>query len=280
MSTKLTAHAPDHKLAGLAAGAAFDRLASDYDQHFTESLIGRAQRNAVWKILLETFRSGQNILELSCGTGEDAFFLAEHGISVLACDASPKMIARAEQRLHHKSTATPVVFCHLPTERIGELDPTPRFNGVFSNFSGLNCLEHLDAVAFSLSNLVEQGDRLLLCFSTRFCLIEILYYLVRGQRAKALRRCRGQATAMIDGVPLTVYYPTLHELRKSFAPHFRLRSSTGIGVAIPPSYLEHWVCRHAALFPLLCRIEGVVATLPFFRSTGDHMLLCFEKVSP
>jgi SAM-dependent methyltransferase len=280
MSVKSPALATDQNLAGLAAGAAFDRLAAGYDEHFTESLIGRAQRNAVWKILLETFRPGQNILELNCGTGEDAFFLADHGISVLACDASQKMIARAEQRLHHKATATPVVFCHLPTERISELDPTPRFNGAFSNFSGLNCLEDLDTVACSLSNLVEQGDRLVLCFSTRFCLIEIIYYLARGKREKALRRCRGQAKALIDGMPLTVYYPSLRDICKSFAPHFRLRFSRGIGVAIPPSYMEHWVRQHPAVFRLLCRIESAVATLPLFRTTGDHMLLCFEKVSP
>ena len=121
-------------------------------------------------------------------------------VSVLALDASPQMIARAEQRLQHISPQTPVVFCELPTERIGELHPEAQFDGAFSNFSGLNCIADLDAVASSLAGLVKQNGRLVLCFSTRFCLIEILYYLSVGQWRKALRRCKGYTDVTIDGV--------------------------------------------------------------------------------
>jgi ubiquinone/menaquinone biosynthesis C-methylase UbiE len=266
--------------AGAAAAGVFDQLAATYDRDFTDSLIGRAQRDAVWRIALKTFRPGENLLELNCGTGEDAFFLAAHGISVFACDASPAMIARAEQRLAHKPNAPQVVFCHLPTERIGELNPDRRFDGVFSNFSGLNCIADLAAVADSLSRLIMRGDCLLLCFSTRVCLWEIIHYLLRGKPGKAFRRLNGRSTAVLEGLPLTVHYPTLRQIRSSFAPNFRLRSQTGIGVAIPPSYLESFVRRHPMLMQLLRKLEASLAALPGFRVTGDHMLLCFEKVTP
>ncbi len=266
--------------AGTAAAQVFDRLAATYDRDFTDSLIGRAQRDAVWLVALRTFRPGDNLLELNCGTGEDAFFLSAHGMSVFACDTSPAMISRAEQRLAHRSQPTQVVFCQLPTERIAELNPDRRFDGVFSNFSGLNCIADLSPVAASLSALVKRGGPLLLCLSTRFCLWEILFYSLTGRFGKALRRCRGTATATLDGAPLTVYYPTVREIRRSFEPHFRLRGQTGIGVVIPPSYLEPLLRRHAALLPVLRRLEAMLAGLPGFRSTGDHMLLCFEKVSP
>src|SRR5258708_13961969 len=129
-----------------AAGTAFDQLAADYDQRFTYSIIGRAQRNAVWKILTNTFKANDNILELNCGTGEDAIFLAGRGVSVFACDASQQMIARSEQRLTRQSTLLPVVFCHLPTERISELRPEFRFSCAFSNFSGVKCIRDLLAL--------------------------------------------------------------------------------------------------------------------------------------
>lgn len=266
--------------AGAVAGAVFDRLAPSYDQDFTESLIGRAQRNAVWKVLLKTFRQGDTILELNCGTGEDALFLASHGISVFACDASQQMIACAEARLTHRTPLPPAVFCHLPTERIQELDLAQPFDGVFSNFSGLNCIEDLAPVAAALSRLVKQGDPLLLCFSTRICLVEIAYYLSRGQWNKAFRRCRGRSRATLHGASLPVFYPTLRDIRRSFAPHFRLRARRGVGVAIPPSYLEPLARRHPRLLRTLCRLESVLSILPVFRSTGDHILLSFEKVTP
>jgi ubiquinone/menaquinone biosynthesis C-methylase UbiE len=264
---------------GSAAGAAFDRIAQDYDQIFTDSLIGRAQRDAVWKVLTRTFRADEKVLELNCGTGEDAIFLAANGVSVLALDASPQMIARAEQRLQHNAPQVSVVFCELPTERIGELHPETQFDGVLSNFSGLNCVADLGAAASSLAGLVKQGGRLVLCFSTRFCLIEIMYYLAVGQWRKAFRRCKGYSEVTLDGMQFTVYYPTVRKIRQSFAPDFRLSFCTGIGVAMPPSYFEGWVRRHAGLVPLLRWTEALLATFPIFRSTGDHVLLCFEKVS-
>jgi ubiquinone/menaquinone biosynthesis C-methylase UbiE len=270
---------PESVYATSAAGTAFDHLAQDYDQVFTNSLIGRAQRDAVWKVLIRTFRANEKILELNCGTGEDALFLAANGVSVLALDASPQMIAKAEQRLQRNALQVPVVFRELPTERIGKLHPETQFDGAFSNFSGLNCIADLDAVASSLAGLVTQGGRLVLCFSTRFCLIEILYYLAVGQWRKAFRRCKGYSEVTLDGIQFTVYYPTLRKIRQSFAPDFRLSFCTGIGVAIPPSYFEGWVRRHAGLVPLLRCMEALLATFPILRSTGDHVLLCFEKVS-
>jgi ubiquinone/menaquinone biosynthesis C-methylase UbiE len=230
-------------------------------------------------VLTRNFRANEKVLELNCGTGEDAIFLASNGIAVFALDASPQMIARAEQRLQHSGPQNPVVFCELPTERIGELHPETQFDGAFSNFSGLNCIADLDAVASSLAGLVKQGGRLVLCFSTRFCLIEILYYLSVGQWRKAFRRCKGYSEVILDGIQFTVYYPTVRKIRQSFARDFRLDSYTGIGVAIPPSYFEGWIRRHAGFDSLLRRMETLLATFPLLRSTGDHVLLCFEKVS-
>ncbi len=260
------------------AGAVFDQIAMEYDQLFTDSLIGRAQRDAVWKVLTATFKPKDNILELNCGTGEDAIFLGSRGVSLFACDASKQMIAIAEQRLCD-SPAVPVVFCHLPTERIRELNPETMFDGAFSNFSGLNCIEDLGAVATSLTDLVKEGGHLLFCFSNRFCLIEIVYYLLRRQWRKALRRWSGHTVATLGDMQLPVYYPSLRQIRQSFAPHFTLRSCIGVGVAVPPSYCESWALRHRDVFRALCGFEKVLSPFPVLRLTGDHILLCFKKVS-
>lgn len=276
----MAAPAIQHPLSHVsAAGAAFDQLAAEYDRIFTESFIGRAQRNAVWKVLMNTFKANDKVLELNCGTGEDALFLARRGISVFACDASGRMIGRAEQRLNLEPERLPIVFCQLPTERIGELRPDVPFDGTFSNFSGLNCVADLGALAGTLSGAVKLGGRLLLCFSSRFCLIEIGYYLFRGQAKKALRRCKGNTIATLGNLRVPVYYPTLSQIRRDFAPHFELRSCRGIGVVVPPSYCESWAQRHRKVFRRLCRIEDVIADIPVFRVMGDHVLLCLERVS-
>ena len=122
---------------------AFDSVAEQYDDQFTRSVVGRTQRDAVWRKVAATFSRGQHILELNCGTGEDALFLARNGISVTALDASRKMVLQARRRHGLEAPCSPIRFELVPTENLGELNDAPLFDGVFSNFSGLNCVPDL-----------------------------------------------------------------------------------------------------------------------------------------
>jgi ubiquinone/menaquinone biosynthesis C-methylase UbiE len=260
-----------------AAGRAFDGMAATYDVTFTQSLIGRAQRDSVWRVLCRTFKPGDRILELNCGTGEDALFLASRAMHVTACDASAAMIETASRRMSTEAPQSSITFRHLPTEQIAELRAEIPFDGVLSNFSGLNCMEDLGVTAKVLAELVRPGASLMLCLSTRFCLTEIFYFLLRGEIRKATRRCSGSTMARVGGKMIAVHYPTVRQLRRHFAPHFKLRGCAGIGVAVPPSYLEAWAVRWPRVFKFLCALDRVLAPLPFFRVTGDHVLLHFVR---
>jgi ubiquinone/menaquinone biosynthesis C-methylase UbiE len=257
---------------------AFDSLAARYDDLFTRSMIGRAQRGAVWKVLIDTFKPGSHILELNCGTGEDALFLARHNVSVVACDASEQMIETARQRMRSEDPDAQIHFELLPTEYLLELPPSRLFDGVLSNFSGLNCVADLNQTARDLAALVIPGAPVLICLSTRFCFLEMIWFVLHGQFRKAFRRSSGIATARVGGFTVKVQYPTLRAIKKMFAPYFLLRSCTGIGVAVPPSYLEPLVCKYPRALSLLRAIDRGIARLPWFRTIGDHMLLRFERV--
>jgi len=257
---------------------AFDSLAARYDDLFTRSMIGRAQRGAVWKVLSETFKPGDHILEINCGTGEDALFLARNGLSVVACDASEQMIRTARQRMGAEDPDAPIQFEVLPTEQLFRLPPDDLFDGVLSNFSGLNCVENLQQTARDLAAVVTTGAPVLLCFSTRFCLAEMTWFALHGQFRRAFRRSSGMATAKVHGFSVKVHYPTLRAIKRMFAPYFLLRSCTGIGIAVPPSYLEPWARKSPKVLRRLRRIDKRISRLPCLRTIGDHMLLHFERV--
>jgi ubiquinone/menaquinone biosynthesis C-methylase UbiE len=256
---------------------AFDQMAEGYDDLFTKSLIGRAQRDAVWSVASKTFRCGDHILELNCGTGEDALFFARNGVSVFACDASERMILIASQRVRTEVTNANVQFNVLATERLREIESTTIFDGAFSNFSGLNCVADLKQTANDLTNLLPPGAPVLICLSTRFCISEIIWFLLHGEFRKAFRRCSGRATAKVGEFTVDVYYPTVRQLRKSFYPSFTLQSITGIGVTVPPSYVESWIRKYPMLLSLLRFIDTAISTLPGFRVVGDHVLLRFKR---
>lgn len=261
-----------------AAGLAFDRLSAAYDSLFTFSAIGRSQREVVWKHALNVFAKGSHILELNCGTGEDALFLAGAGMTVTACDASLGMIDRARHKIAAEASGARIALFALRSEEIGSLDESLRFDGVFSNFSGLNCVCDLNSVAQQLAGRLDPGAPLLLCLSTRYCLWEVAYFLLRGDPRKALRRWTGVSQARFGDLEFPVYYPTVAQFCRAFSPHFRLVSTTGIGIAVPPSYVETWMARHPGLLKLLGNIDDVVRSSPLFRTCGDHMLLHLEKV--
>src|SRR5580704_15872514 len=116
--------------------APFDAVAERYDESFTISKIGQAQRASVWKELEKTFHPGDRALELGCGTGVDACFLAQRGVTVCACDASPEMIEVAERRTRElgNMSAASVSLHLLRAEEIASLRERGPFDGAFSNF--------------------------------------------------------------------------------------------------------------------------------------------------
>ncbi len=259
------------------AVAPFDVLADTYDEVFTRSLIGQAQRAQVWHVLQQAFSPGQRVLEMNCGTGEDALFLARRGLSVLACDSSPRMISVARSRKAAEQPGAKVEFRLLPTEQLSQLS-REQFDGALSNFGGLNCVDDLRNVAAELAMLLKPGTPLVLCLANRVCAWEMFWYGMQGNKEKAFRRLRSAGVvATLGSARVHVWYPRVSELARTFAPWFRLKSYRGVGVFVPPSYLEHWARRHTSVLRICERLDRLIAPLPVLRSIGDHVLLHFER---
>jgi ubiquinone/menaquinone biosynthesis C-methylase UbiE len=256
----------------------FDALADHYDSLFTDSVIGRAQRNAVWAVAQHVFSRGDHILELGCGSGEDALFLARAGMSLLACDISRRMIAVAAARARAELPEGLVEFCVLANERLGELPQDAAFTGAFSNFSSLNCVADLKSVARQLSARLPARASALLCLSSRVCAWEIVCYLLRHQARKAFRRFGpGPRIAHIGKEQICVWYPSLREIRRAFTPWFELQGRWAIGLLVPPSYVEPWASRRPRWLRAVARIDDWLRGWPVLRDCGDHVLLHFRR---
>ena len=78
----------------------FDVTAKTYDSTFTDTKIGLEQRKKVYKNIEHIFLSGdkRNVLELNCGTGEDAIAFAKQGHNIIATDISDEMINVARSK--------------------------------------------------------------------------------------------------------------------------------------------------------------------------------------
>ena len=141
------------------------------------------------------------------------------------------MIEVARRRLSSTAVRELVDFRVLAIEDIGVLRDESPFDGAFSNFSGLNCVDDLPAAARSLARLLKHGARVLLCMSGRFVPMEIAWYLAHGSPRKAMRRiARSGARHPTDDPRVHVHYPSVRVIARAFAPEFRLLGWKGIGV--------------------------------------------------
>jgi hypothetical protein len=220
----------------------FEGMASRYDDLFLHSRDG-TQRGAVWAALADIFQRGDAILAVNCRM-QDARFLGLLDVSVAGRDIAENA----------------------------------KFDGVLANFSGSHSVTDLGPLACELASLVNRGGPVVVCVSSRFCLLETLWFVFHGRFRKAFRRSFGVATVRCGQRAMKLGYPTWREITRAFSPFFIMRSCMGIGVTVPPSYLEPIFWKYPRMLRLLHVVEKSICHVRFIQRMGDHTLLHFERV--
>lgn len=256
--------------------APFDAAAAAYDLDFTGTRLARVLRARTWARLDHLFPPGARVLELGCGTGEDARYLAGRGRRVVATDQSPAMLALAAA----KTAGLPVTTALLD---LGALAPSPEvdalapYDGVLANFGALNILSAYGPLADFLAPRTRPEARLVFVVMGRWCAWEIAWHLARGRPQRAFRRARGRSAARLSPgqAPLAVFYPTTGSLRRDMAPHFRLDRTWPLGTWLPPSYLEPLTRRRLFPWAALLALERHTPWPPL----GDHTVYEFVRTA-
>ncbi len=254
----------------------FDAAADAYDAEFTHTPIGRLMREAVWNRLDSLFPAGSVVLELNCGTGEDAVHLACRRVHVVATDLSPRMIDITRAKSKREGVESYVDARVLAMDDLAELThDCPRFDGAFSNFGGLNCVSDRASIARSLADLLKPGARVALCVMGPWCCWEWIWFLSRWEPRKAFRRLR-RGGARWKGI--AIQYPHWRTLAREFRPYFRMCRVSAVGAFVPSSYAGEWVTRHPGLFASLVKGETRFAHRRGAVALADHYLIELERV--
>ena len=246
----------------------FDELAPEYDRSFTRSACGSTLRAMVWERLPAVFGTRSCILELGCGTGEDAVHLARAGHRVVATDASEEMIRIARLKALAAGCADRIEFHAMPIEALHTLPRGRQFDGVFSNFGAINCLADVPRVARSLALRLPAGAPLMFVVMGRHVPWEWAWYLAQGDRHRAFRRLQ-RGGARWRG--MTIHYPTPSELTQALAPMFETRRRTALGFALPPSYASHWLDSRPRWLGALTAVERAMQRVT--AGLADHYIL-------
>jgi SAM-dependent methyltransferase len=252
---------------------AFESLATDYDRRFSATSIGRRMRRAVWQRCEARFRAGSRVLEMNCGTGEDAVHLAQLGAQVLATDVAAAMVDIARNKVRRAGVENQVRVKRLAWEDLGSL-AEGAFDGVLSNFGGLNCVDSIESIRAPLAARLRPGAIAVLCIMGPLVPWEWLWYLFHGQPRRAFRRLRPGGLRWHDA---RIRYPSIGSVRRALSPDFRVLRVSAIGAVLPPPYTGARAERYPRLLERLDAWERRLETVPPLPWLADHYLLELER---
>ena len=124
----------------MAERIAVDRGAEDHDEGLGRNPVGLVFRHVFQERLTEMLPPAGRVLDLGCGTGEDALFLAGRGYRVLGLDPAPARIEAAREKARRSGLpADRLRFEVAAAEEVGKpLWDHGAFDAAYSDFGALN----------------------------------------------------------------------------------------------------------------------------------------------
>lgn len=258
-------------------GVPFDHIASSYDSSFTRSPIGQLQRRQVWNYLEKTMTElkGLDILELNCGTGEDAVLFSEKGFNIVATDVSEEMLKVTQEKVQQYSMQHKISSQYLDLDSFDDSLFEKKFDLVFSNFGGLNCINpaSFQKLLDKLPAILSPEGRFIAVIMPKFCLWESIYFLLKFQFKKIFRRwTKKSVEAELQGAQVKTWYFRPSQVKK-WATKFSVVTKKPIGLALPPSYLQRFFSKHKRFLRILNSLEKKLNTWSALAGMADHYLI-------
>jgi SAM-dependent methyltransferase len=218
---------------------------------------------------------GLDILELNCGTGEDAVLFSEKGFNIVATDVSEEMLKVTQEKVQQYSMQNKISSHYLDLDSFDDSLFEKKFDLVFSNFGGLNCInpQSLKKLLERLPAILTPGGRFVAVIMPKFCLWESIYFLMKFQFRNAFRRWTSSSVeANLQGTLVKTWYFRPSQV-KAWSKNFSVIDMKPIGIALPPSFLQTYFSKRRRLLIRLNSLEKRFGNWSSFSGMADHYLI-------
>ncbi len=235
-------------------------------------------REIVHEVYLSNFKAGNELLELNAGTGIDALFLAFGGIRVFATDISDKMIEIIKEKVKREKVENLVKAKLCSFDEINSIRKN-NFDGIISNFGGLNCINDFNKLGKDLSLKIKQGGKFIAVVMNKICPWEIFYYAMRFDFKNVFRRAKEEGIEAALGNELVkTYYFTPAQFGGFFEKQFRVKKIYTLGLFTPPPFLIGIYRRLTPIVKIFMKIDELLKGIFPFNRIGDHFIIIMEKI--
>ena len=233
--------------------AAFSKQSVHFDDEDIVNPILQAWRQRIYAHADAFIKPNSKILELNAGTGIDAIRFAKQGHTVHATDISSGMLKRLNEKVSAFSLSDKITVQQVSYEQLDQV--RGKFDYVFSNFGGLNCIDDLKKVTRHLPQLLNQDAHVTWVIMPCISPWEWAW-LLKGKFKDAFRRFeKNGVMANVEGESFLTYYHSLRAIEKSFDQQFQLIKSKGLGVFSPPPSAQNFVKRFPGVSDFLNKID-------------------------
>ncbi|MEN3039249.1 MAG: class I SAM-dependent methyltransferase [Candidatus Kryptonium sp.] len=115
------------------------------------------------------FQPGQNLIEIGCGTGEEAKETIKHGCKLVLADLSIEMLKVAKTKLDSNAK-----LLNLPAEYIDSFKI--QFDGAYSSFGVLNCISDVPYFFKKLHKILKPGSFFIASFINRWYWGDFIFF--------------------------------------------------------------------------------------------------------
>ncbi len=258
-----------------SVGRAFSKQSINYDADDVQNVVLLDMRKQVYDHIEKFVKPKSHILELNAGTGIDALHFVQQGHHVHATDLSNGMISQIEEKIKIHRLQNQFTCQQLSYDQLDQLRGN-KYDYIFSNFGGLNCIDDLSKVTKHLPDILNSDGYVTWVIMPPVCLWELLW-IFKGHGKQAFRRfTKNGVMSHLEGEYFKTFYFSLSQIKNAFGSKFEFVSSEGLCAISPPPSKGNFPTNNPLLYKVLRNADSIIRSYYPFNIWADHIIVTFK----